>query len=94
MALFYSPNKAPQGPNTTHIARRDLDSLYETALSPHLSESERYALYNNMERIVLDEAPWIFLYYNALQRLAQPGVEGLTVDGADRLILKTVRKAQ
>lgn len=94
MALFYSANKAPQGPNTTHLARRDLDSLYETALSPHLSDVQRYALYNNMEKIVLDEAPWIFLYYNVLQRLAQPGVQGLTVDGADRLILKTVRKAQ
>lgn len=92
LALFYSYNKAPQGPNTTRIARRDLDSLYETALSPQLTDAERYALYNQMETIVLDEAPWVFLYYNILQRLAQPWVQGLTVDGADRLLLKTVRK--
>lgn len=92
LALFYSANKAPQGPNTTRIVRRDLDSLYETALSPQLTDAQRYALYNRMETIVLDEAPWVFLYYNILQRLAQPSVEGLFVDGADRLLLKTVRK--
>lgn len=92
LALFYSPNKAPQGPNTTHCVRHDLDSLYEAALSPRLSDAEQYALYNAMETIILDEAPWVFLYYNIQQRLAQPWVEGFSLDGADRLILKTVRK--
>lgn len=94
LALFYSPNSAPHGPNTTHSVRRDLDSLYEAALSPRLSDAERYALYNQMETIILGEAPWVFLYYNIQQRLAQPWVEGFPLDGADRLILKTVRKRQ
>jgi peptide/nickel transport system substrate-binding protein len=92
LALFYSANFSPGGPNTTHIRNARLDSLYTAALNPLLSPVQRYGLYNEMERIVLDEAPWIFLYYNAIQRLVEPSVKGLTVDGSDRLVLETVRK--
>lgn len=92
LALFYSANHSPGGPNTTHIRNTRLDSLYTAALNPLLSPVQRYALYNGMEHIILDEAPWIFLYYNAIQRLVQPSVKGLTVDGSDRLVLETVRK--
>jgi peptide/nickel transport system substrate-binding protein len=92
LALFYSQNYSPKGPNTTHINRHDLDSLYLLALSPRLAPARRYALYNQMERIVLNDAPWIFLYYNIHQRLAQPSVIGLRPEGIDRLILETVDK--
>ncbi len=92
LALFNSANKSPGGPNTTHIHNTRLDSMYTAALNPLLSPAQRYALYNGMERIILDEAPWIFLYYNAIQRLVSPSVKGLTVDGSDRLVLETVRK--
>jgi len=47
-----------------------------------------------MEKIVLAEAPWVFLYYNVIQRLAQPWVRGFFVDGSDRLLLKYVWKQQ
>ncbi|MBI3258230.1 MAG: ABC transporter substrate-binding protein [Ignavibacteriae bacterium] len=92
LALFYSGNTSPKGPNTTHINRRDLDSLYGAALSPRLAPSQRYTLYNQMERIILDDAPWIFLYYNINQRLARPSVIGLRPEGIDRLILESVDK--
>lgn len=92
LALFYSQNHSPKGPNTTHIKRNDLDSLYSQALSPRLTQAGRYALYNQMERIVIDDAPWIFLYYNIHQRLARPSVIGLRPEGIDRLILETVDK--
>lgn len=92
LALFYSQNNSPKGPNTTHLNSQALDSLYEQALSPRLSPARRYALYNAMERSVIDSAPWIFLYYNIQQRIARPSVIGLRPEGIDRLILEAVDK--
>ena len=93
MALFISSTIAPKGPNTTRINRADLDSLYHAALSPTLSDASRSILYNRMERIVIEEAPWVFLYYHVVMRVAQPHVMGLTLDGSDRLILERVYKS-
>lgn len=92
LALFITSNIAPNGPNTTRIARADLDSLYAEALDPTLSIEQRSSLYNRMERIIVEEAPWIFLYHDVVLRLTQPTVHGLTVDGADRLVLDRVSK--
>jgi peptide/nickel transport system substrate-binding protein len=92
LALFVRANVAPGGPNTTRIVRRDLDSLYAAALSPRLTFDERAVLYRRMEEIVVDEAPWIFLYYHLVLRVYHPHVKGLTLDGSDRLILEHVFK--
>ncbi len=92
LALFYSPFFAPYGPNTTHFAHPTVDSLYEAALSPMLPPAQRFAIYHRMEKIVLAHAPWVFLYYNVIQRLVQPWVRGFFVDGSDRLLLKYVWK--
>ncbi len=92
LSLFITQNRSPNGPNTTRIGRADLDSLYARALSPSLAPAERYALYNRMERIIIEEAPWVFLYYDVLVRLTQPNVHGFTVDGSDRLVLERVFK--
>lgn len=91
LALFYSKNASPAGPNTTHFHDARFDSLYELALSPKLTPAERYAMYNRMERIVLDNAPWIFLYHDINLRLARPSVIGLCPESAGKLILETVK---
>jgi ABC-type transport system substrate-binding protein len=93
LALFVSDNITPKGPNTTRISRPDLDSLFQLAMMPSYSADQRYALYNSMERIVLDEAPWVFLYYDVVQRLSHPNVHHIMVDGSDRLILEHVQKS-
>jgi peptide/nickel transport system substrate-binding protein len=93
MALFISSTIAPKGPNTTRINRSDLDSLYDAALLPTLDDAARRNLYSQMERIVIDEAPWVFLYYHVVLRVFQPHVKGLTLDGSDRLILERVSKS-
>lgn len=93
LALFISSNIAPNGPNTTRINRRDLDSLYAEALMPSHSSAERAILYQKMERIVIEEAPWVFLYYDVILRLTQPNIHGFHVDGSDRLELERVYKS-
>lgn len=92
LALFISANRSPNGPNTTHFTSAAADSLYRLALQPRLSESERAALYHQMEHIVLEEAPWVFLYYDVILRLTQPNVHGFIVNGSDRLHLERVFK--
>ncbi len=92
VALFYSKYMSPRGPNTTHFSNARVDSLYRAALDPKLSADARAALYGEAERLVLDEAPWIILYYTIVQRLTQPGVSGYAVDPLDRLNLTYVRK--
>jgi len=93
LALFVSENIAPRGPNTTRISRADLDSLYEAALDPRLTFDERCALYHAMERIVIEEAPWIFIYHEILFRILQPNVRGFILDGTGRLVLERVHKS-
>ncbi|MCS7169032.1 MAG: ABC transporter substrate-binding protein, partial [Candidatus Kapabacteria bacterium] len=91
LALFYSGYRAPDGPNTTRVRLVEVDSLYDRALA-EVEAERRFQLYRQIERRVLDEAPWIFLYYPRLVRLLQPTVAGMYLDGSDRLVLEQVRK--
>lgn len=92
LALFITENVSPRGPNTTRISRTDLDSLYNAALDPRLSFASRAGLYNKMESIVIEVAPWIFLYHDVYVRLVQPNIKGFTIDGSGRLVLERVWK--
>ena len=90
LALFYSPMASPKGLNDTRIKNRIIDSLYELAMWPGLQPQARYRLYNEMERIVIDEAPWVFLYYTVNYRLAQPSVIGFRPEVFGKLSLERV----
>jgi oligopeptide transport system substrate-binding protein len=92
LALFITKNMSPFGPNTTHISREELDALYEQALDPRLTTDERNVLYNQMERIVIEESPWMFLYHDVLIRLTHPNIRNFTLDGSGRLLLEHVFK--
>jgi len=92
LSLFVTSNTAPNGPNTTHISNPELDRLYAEALFPKLTFTERAERYNQMERIIVTEAPWIFLYHDVLIRLTQPTVHGFHLDGSGRLLLERVTK--
>lgn len=94
LALFYTPFMAPRGPNRSRISNRAVDSLYRLGLVPTLTPAERASIYSQAERIILDEAPWVILYYGINQRLTQPWISGYGVDVLDRLQLTRVRKQQ
>lgn len=92
-SLFYTNNIAPKGPNTTRYSNPRADSLYRMALSPLLTEKERFTLYHQLEQMIVNDAPWVFIFHSLNQRLAHSYLHGLTVDGLDtKLVLKTVRK--
>ncbi|TGE15207.1 ABC transporter substrate-binding protein [Hymenobacter elongatus] len=91
LALFYSKNFAPAGPNKTHFKSAAYDQLYERAQLEQNVE-KRYALYQQMDRIVVEECPVIPLYYDQVVRLTQNNIRGLTPNPMNQLVLERVRK--
>ncbi len=90
LACFTTSNFSPdRGPNTTHFSSRQVDQLYEQALVT-TDPAERRAVYAEAQRLILDEAPWLILYYDRIARLLRPEVHGLVTNAQDQLVLKTV----
>jgi peptide/nickel transport system substrate-binding protein len=87
--VFYSRNPAP--PRYTRFENAAFDRLYDMALIETNTE-KRYALYRQMEAILIEEAPVIFLFYDESSRFARFGIEGLSRNAQNLLPLKRVRK--
>jgi len=86
-ALFYSKNETPVGPNTSHYKNPKVDSLYELGLK--LTDfSERMKVYNEIDKQVFEDSPWIIVYYNKYIYLKQKRVQGMYVDGLGIINLK------
>ncbi|MDJ0646661.1 MAG: ABC transporter substrate-binding protein [Flavobacteriaceae bacterium] len=91
LSLFYSKNFAPNGPNYTHFKNQRFDELYEEAFVT-VDNSYRYALYQQMDSIIIAEAPVVPLYYDAVVRFSQKNVKGLGINPINLLNLKYVSK--
>lgn len=87
--VFYSSNPTP--PNYTHFKNAAFDALYNAALSEN-DDAKRYTLYQQMDAILIDEAPVIFLFYDESSRFARANFEGLSRNAMNLLPLKKVRK--
>jgi peptide/nickel transport system substrate-binding protein len=87
MALFYSKNHTPKGPNYTHFSNPVADSLYEEGLR-ETDFNTRKKIYNSMERIVIEDAPWILLLYNEILFLRSKRVKNIFIDGLNNLVLR------
>ena len=92
LALFYSENFAPGGPNVSHFSDSRVDQLYRQALA-ETSDTMRMEYYHEMERTMLDAAPIIPLYYDRSLRILQKGISGMQTNPMNHLSLKRVRKA-
>ena len=91
LSLFYSPNFCPKGPNYTHFSNPNFDKLYRQAQS-ETSLEKRTKLYNKMDKLIMEEAPIVVLYYDQVLRISQKNIEGLSSNPMNLLILKNVRK--
>ena len=91
LALFYSPNFSPAGPDKTHYKSAEYDQLYQQAIREQ-DAARRTALYQAMDRLVVRDQPVISLYYDELIRLTQRNVRGLTPNPMNQLLLEQVRK--
>lgn len=89
MALFYSKNFSPNGPNFTHFYNERFDMLYDSA-SAEIDKNKRNELYHKMDQIIVDEAPVVVLYYDKVVRLYQNNIQGIGNNAMNLLNLKRV----
>jgi len=90
LALFYSKNHAPAGPNFTRFSNAHFDAGYEEAMTIS-DDSARHALYHKMNQLIIEEAPVVFLYYDRSVRFISRNVEGLGNNPLNHLDLRRVR---
>lgn len=87
MALFYSKNITPKGPNRVGYSNPVIDKMYEDAL--RITDfNERKKIYDEMQKIIIDDAVWLNLYYNQRIYLLRKGIEGFYIDGLNIINLK------
>jgi oligopeptide transport system substrate-binding protein len=91
MALFYSKNITPNGPNRVGYSNPKIDELYERSIRITDFE-ERKKIYDEMQEIVIEDAAWLFMYYNQQVYLLQKNIEGFYIDGLNIINLKYARK--
>ncbi len=91
MALFYSKNITPKGPNRVGYSNPVIDKMYEDAL--RITDfDQRKKIYDEMQKIVIEDAAWLTLYYNQKIYLLQKNVEGFYIDGLNIINLKYTKK--
>lgn len=91
LALFCTWNFSPSGPNYTHFSHPVFDRLYlESQHAP--DDSVRRECYREMNRIIMEEAPVVMLYYDKVVRLVSKEIEGLGINPMNMLHLSRVRK--
>ncbi|MCB0431034.1 MAG: ABC transporter substrate-binding protein [Flavobacteriales bacterium] len=90
LALFYSKNFSPHGPNYTHFSNPRFDALYERALQ-EVNETKRVEMYKEMDRILIEEAPVIVLYYDQVVRMVSRQVQNLGCNPMNLLTLKQAK---
>jgi oligopeptide transport system substrate-binding protein len=89
LSCFYSKNPAP--PNYTRYKNPQFDALYEQALNEK-SDSIRNVLYRQMDRLIIQDAPVVPLWYDEVIRLVDPSIQGFSPNGLNLLELRKVFK--
>jgi len=88
LTVFYGGNPAP--PNYTRYSDDRFDALYEMSLG-EVDEEARRNLYRQMNNIIIEEAPVIFLFYDETAVFYSKRVSGLELNASKLLKLHHVR---
>ncbi len=89
LSVFYSKNPAP--PNYTRFNNAAFDKLYESALS-QTNDSLRYEAYQQMDKIVIANAPVVPLWYDEAIHLVQKNIKNFVPNSLNMLELRRVNK--
>jgi len=92
LALFYSKNHSPGGPNYTHYTNQKFDRLYEKALST-TDEVARRKIYQALDQMIINDAPVVPLYYDQVVRFTHKNIKNLDSNPMNLLTLKHVKKS-
>jgi peptide/nickel transport system substrate-binding protein len=89
LSVFYGKNPAP--PNYTRYENPAFDILYEKAIAEK-NDSVRYKLYQQMDQLIMDDAPVVPLWYDMAIHLVHNNIEGFEANSLNLLELRRVRK--
>jgi ABC-type transport system substrate-binding protein len=88
LSVFYSKNPAP--PNYTRYKNPAFDMAFEKAIA-ETNDSLRYILYREADKIMMDDAPVVPLWYDKVVHLVQPNVKGFKPNALNLLELRRVK---
>jgi len=91
LSVFYSRNKIPFGPNYTGFNNKQFDKMFEQAYREE-NDEKRYALYRQMDNLVMQHSPVVILYYDKRVNLYQNNISGYSVNAQNLLTLKRLVK--
>jgi oligopeptide transport system substrate-binding protein len=89
LSVFYSKNPAP--PNYTRYKNPRFDQLYEEALQQE-NDSLRYMIYRNMDKLIVEDAPVVPLWYDMVIHLVHNGIKNFYPNSLNMLELRHVKK--
>jgi peptide/nickel transport system substrate-binding protein len=89
LAFFNSRFPAP--PNYTRFKDKAFDKLYDKAMNK--PDSIRRTMYQQMDSIVMSNAPVIPLFYDQMLHFTQLNVDGFTANPMNLIDLKRIKKA-
>ena len=88
---YQSDNFSPNGPNYTHFNSNVFDQGYK-AVAEELDTDHRNALISRLDQHLVDQAPFILLYYDEVLRFVHPNVEGMIPNAVNMLDFRNVKK--
>jgi peptide/nickel transport system substrate-binding protein len=89
MGLFYSLYPAP--PNYTRYKNNYFDDLYQRCLT-ETNDSIRVKLYQQMDAIIIQDAPVVPLWYDEVVNFFQPSITGFIPNALNIPDLRKVKK--
>lgn len=93
LALFYSKNFSPAGPNYFRYSNDLFDQLYVESLNCN-DFGRRAMLYRSMDSLIMDDAMVVPLYYDQVVRFVASNVDGLGNNALNLLNLKRTLKTK
>ncbi|CAN5802800.1 ABC transporter substrate-binding protein [soil metagenome] len=89
LSVFYGKNPAP--PNYTRFKNAMYDVLYERAIAEK-NDSIRYQLYQQMDKLIVEHAPVVPLWYDMAIHLIHTNINGFYPNSLNLLELRRVKK--
>ncbi len=91
LSVFYSKNRIPYGPNYTGFNNKQFDTLFVRAYQEP-DDQKRFALYRQMDNIIMEQSPVVILFYDKRVNLYQNNISGYSINAQNLLVLKRVKK--
>jgi peptide/nickel transport system substrate-binding protein len=88
LTLFYSKNTAP--PNYTRFNNARYDVFYEQALTEQ-DQAKKLKLYNEMDKIIIEEAPCVPLFYDEVVHFVQKRLKNFKTNSLNLMSWKELK---